>query len=396
MLIDTIRLSQIYRDGLLHDVLPFWRRHSVDHEFGGFITSLDRDGSVIDTDKSVWQQGRFTWLLGKLYNSVEPSPEWLELALHGADFLEKHCFDSSDGRMWFHLDRQGKPIRKRRYAFSEAFAAIAFGELARATKEERFQELAIRCFNTFVNHRLTQDSVSPYLRSKYTTTRPMRGIGHPMITINVAQELRESIQLKDADRWIDQAIQSIECFHVKDDIQCVVENVGEDGQLLSHFDGRTLNPGHAIEGAWFIMAEGEYRGDQHLIKLGCKMLDWMWQRGWDQQFGGLLYFTSIDGKPIQEYWHEMKFWWPHNETVIATLMAYLLTGNSKYAEWHRLVHEWSYKHFPDPEHGEWYGYLNRDGSINNRSKGNHWKGPFHLPRMQLTCWKMLENARNGQ
>ena len=119
-------LLKTYRDGLLNDTLPFWTKHCVDREHGGFMMSLDRDGTVVDTDKGVWQQGRFTWLLGELYNNVEQREQWLELAKHGADFMDRHCFDPVDGRMWFHVTREGKPIRKRRYAFSESFAAIAY------------------------------------------------------------------------------------------------------------------------------------------------------------------------------------------------------------------------------------------------------------------------------
>ena len=260
-------LITLYRDGLLKDTLPFWIEHCVDREHGGFMMSVDRDGSVIDTDKSVWQQGRFTWLLGEMYNQVEPRDEWLALAKHGVEFLDRHCYDSSDGRMWFHVTREGQPIRKRRYAFSESFAAIAYGELAKATGEQEYADKAQRTFQRFIDHNLDPQGVEP----KYTSTRPMRGLGFPMITIVTAQELRESIDLSDADEWIDRSIEDIRQFHLKEDLQCVIETVGLEGQIIDHFDGRTLNPGHAIEGAWFIMWEGHQRGDQELIKLGCQI-----------------------------------------------------------------------------------------------------------------------------
>jgi len=387
---DCKPLRETYRDGLLNDTLPFWLNHSIDKEHGGFITSLDRDGSIVDTDKGVWQQGRFTWLLAELYNNVEQRPEWLEMALHGIRFIDDHCFDKSDGRMWFHLTREGTPIRKRRYAFSESFAAIAYGELAKATGKSEFAEKAKATFQQFIEHNLDPQGVEP----KFTDARPCRGIGFPMITINTVQELRESINLERADEWIDRSIDTIREFHIKEDIECVVETVGVNGELLDHFDGRTLNPGHAIEGAWFIMAEGKYRNDQSLIQLGCQMLDWMWQRGWDNEHGGMLYFTSVDENPVQEYWHDMKFWWPHNETIIATLMAFHLTGDTKYKDWHRQIHNWAYKHFADARDGEWFGYLRRDGTISNTLKGNLWKGPFHLPRMQLMCWQLLEKQES--
>lgn len=379
-------LIPIYRDGLLNDTLPFWLRHGIDRQCGGFFTAVDRDGTLVDTDKSVWQQGRFTWLLGELYNEVEPRSEWLELARSGAEFLDRHCFDPNDGRMWFHVARDGSPIRKRRYAYSESFAAIAYGELYKATGEVAFAEKARSAFFSFVNHNLNPDPS----QSKFTDTRPTKSLGFPMITLVTAQELRDSIGFPEANQWIDQSIHTIVQDHCKPEIQCVMETVGIGGELIDHFDGRTLNPGHAIEGAWFILREGQWRADPALIQLGAQMLDWSWTRGWDTEHGGILYFVDVHGKPTQEYWHDMKFWWPQNETIIATLLAYCLTKDKKYATWHQQIHDWAYAHFPDPEHGEWFGYLHRDGSLSSTLKGNHWKGPFHLPRMQLTCWKILE------
>ena len=375
-----------YRNGLLEDVLPFWMKHCVDREHGGFMMSLDRDGSIVDTDKGTWQQGRFTWLLGELYNNVEARDEWLELAKHGARFMDEHCFDPSDGRMWFHVTREGEPIRKRRYGYSESFAAIAYGELFKATGEELYAEKARRTFQGFIDHNLDPQGVDP----KFTDVRPMKGLGFPMITIVTAQELRDSINLPNAEEWIDRSIETIRRDHLKPDIQCVMETVGSNGEIIDHFDGRTLNPGHAIEGAWFIMQEGKLRGDDDLVKTGCQMLDWSWARGWDDEHGGILYFVDLKGGPVQEYWHDMKFWWPQAEAVIATLLAFTLTGDPKYAAWHRQVHDWTHRHFPDPEQGEWFGYLHRDGSVSSTLKGNLWKGPFHIPRMQMVCWQLLE------
>lgn len=383
-------LFGIYRDGLLNDTLPFWMKHCVDREYGGFMMSLDQDGSLVDTDKSVWQQGRFTWLLGELYNTVEPRDEWLELARHGIAFLDQHCFDPTDGRMWFHVTRQGQPIRKRRYSYSESFAAIAYGEFAKATQDQQYADKAAAAFQQFIDHGLAPKGVQP----KFTDVRPTRGLGFPMITIVTAQQLRDSIGLASATEWIDRSINDIRKYHLKGDLQCVMETVAPDGTIIDSFDGRIVNPGHAIEAAWFIMNEGQIRSDNSLIDLGCLILDWMWQRGWDQDHGGLFYFRDVYDRPVQEYWHDMKFWWPHNEAIIATLMAWKLSGNQKYADWHRMIHQWTHQHFPDPSNGEWFGYLHRDGSVSSTLKGNLWKGPFHMPRMQLECAKLLATPGN--
>lgn len=381
----------VYRDGLLEDTLPFWMAHGVDRQFGGFFTALDRDGSLLDDDKGMWAQCRFAWLLGELYNNVEPNPAWLEAARRGIEFIDAFGFDAADGRMWFHLTRDGRPVRKRRYAFTESFAAIAYGEYAKATGDSYYADQARRAFRQFVEHHGTPGRIP----AKFTGARPMKSIGPPMITIATAQELRESIGMPDADACIDAAIETIRRDHVKHDIRCVMETVGPDGAIIDHFDGRTLNPGHAVEGAWFIMKEGQKRDDATLVELGCLMLDYMWERGWDQECGGMLYFRDVYDKPVQEYWHDMKFWWPQNETIIATLLAYALTGNDKYAAWHRTAHDYAHRHFPDSEFGEWFGYLHRDGTVSVPLKGNLWKGPFHLPRMQLVCWKILDAMQAG-
>ena len=386
-------LTQIYRGGLLDDVLPFWTRHAVDRLHGGYMTTCNRDGAILDTDKGMWQQGRFAWLLGELFNNADAlglgsddrRDEWLDLCRHGIDFIDRYGFDPADGRMWFLVTRGGAPIRKRRYAFSEAFAAIAYGEFAQATASDEHAEKARRCFQRFIAYNIEPTGAEP----KFTDVRPMKAIGFPMITIVTAQQLRGSIALEEADEWIDRSIDTIRRDHMKEDIRCVMETVGPSGEIIDHFDGRTLNPGHAIEAAWFIMWEGQHRGDESLVRLGCTILDWMWERGWDCEYGGILYFTDVRGLPVQEYWHDMKFWWPHNEAIIATLLAHHLTGDPRYEEMHRQVHDWAYRHFPDELHGEWYGYLHRDGRVSVPLKGNHWKGPFHLPRMQLTCWRIL-------
>ncbi|MEM7473918.1 MAG: AGE family epimerase/isomerase [Planctomycetota bacterium] len=380
------RLRDFYRDGLLQDSLPFWLEHCIDKNFGGYMMALSRDGQVVDTDKGVWQQGRFAWLLGKLYNTVEKNPVWFEAAEHGIQFLQEKCIDPLDGRMWFHLTQAGLPIRKRRYAFSESFAAIAMAQYAKAADSQPHARLAIRLAEQFIQHNMNP----PLELAKFEETRPAQSIGFPMITIATAQELREAIDWEAADAWIDFAIERIEKHFVKDDLEVVMETVGPGGEIIDHFDGRTLNPGHAIEGAWFILREGKHRNDSRLVELGLKMLRWMWRRGWDRDYGGMLYFVDLYGGEVQEYWHDMKFWWPHNETIIATLLAYLLTGDGEFAQMHRKVHQWSYEHFADSEHGEWFGYLHRDGRRSSTLKGNLWKGPFHFPRMQLVCWQLLE------
>ena len=380
-------LRDFYRSSFLEGTLPFWLRESVDERYGGYLTMRDRDGSLLDDDKSVWFQGRFAWVLATLYNTVEKREEWRAAARSGVEFIRDHCFDT-DGRMFFLVTRDGRPLRKRRYFFSEAFAIMAYAAYSRASGEEWWLEEARRLFARCIDYAEGRATAG---EPKWTSERESRGIGVPMIFLQVAQVLRDNGGCPLAERKIDEFIEEIRLF-VKDDLECVLEQVGVDGEVIDHFDGRTLNPGHAIEGAWFILEESRRRGgDAGLTDLGCRMLDYMWKRGWDDEFGGIFYFRDVYGKPVQEYWHDMKFWWPQCEAIIATLLAYRMTGDEKYAEWHRRIHDYAHRLFPDPENGEWFGYFHRDGRLSSSVKGNHYKGPFHIPRMQWYCWQLLQN-----
>lgn len=353
------------------------------------LTALDRDGSLLDSDKSVWFQGRAAWMFATLHNTMDRRAEWLAAALSCVDFLRKHCF-APEGKMYFSVTRDGKPLRMRRYVFSEAFAAIAFAAVAKASGNERYADDAIKTFAAYLRVSFEPGAMLP----KFEPTRPTKGLAAFMIGIVTAQELRENlgdvtVSGRTCTEWIDAFIAEIARDFVKPELKAIMEVVAPDGSFIDHLDGRTLNPGHGIECAWFIMHEGAWRQDRRLIELGTTILDWMWQRGWDREFGGILYFTDVCGLPVQEYWHDMKFWWPHCEAIIATLLAYQLTGDARYAGMHRLVHDWSFAHFPDREHGEWFGWLHRDGRLSQRAKGNLFKGPFHLPRMLWLCGQRL-------
>ena len=381
------QLRAIYRDGLLNDTLPFWLPRALDREHGGYFTCFDRDGSLLQTDKPIWFQGRFAWLLAMLFDTVERRPEWLEAARHGIDFLRRHGFDR-DGRMFFSVTRQGEPLRKRRYLFSEAFAAIALAAYGRAADDEPSRREALELFRLILRNHRTPGLLPEKVIS---STRTQKGLAMPMILLVTAQELRKSVADPLPGEVIEQSVDEIERHFWKPELGCMLETVGPVGEFHDTLDGRLMCPGHSIEAAWFILEEARLRnGDPRLVRLGCDILDASLRIGWDGDHGGIFYYRDAKGRSPTEYWHDMKFWWPHNEAIIATLLAWLLTNDARYGRWHEMVHDWAYAHFPDPLHGEWYGYLHRDGTVSTPVKGTMWKGPFHLPRMQWYCWQRLE------
>ena len=372
-----------YRNDLINNIMPFWMRNGLDRVNGGVYTCLDRDGSLIDSTKSVWFQGRFAFVCSFAYNNVDKNPEWLAAAKSTIDFIENHCFDT-DGRMYFEVTADGKPLRKRRYVFSETFAAIAMAEYSKASGDRSYAEKALKLFNDIRRF----ISTPGYMEPKYLDTLQAKGHSIVMILINTASRIREVIDAPELDAQICESIESLKDF-MKDEFKALLETVGPNGEFIDTCNGRIINPGHCIETAWFLLEEAKHRGwEKELTERALTILDWSWEWGWDKQYGGIINFRDCRNLPVQEYSQDMKFWWPQTEAIIASLYAYEATHDEKYLIMHKQISEWTYAHFPDREYGEWYGYLHRDGTVAQPAKGNIFKGPFHIPRMMIKSYQL--------
>lgn len=368
-----------YQDDLKENILPFWLKHGLDRVHGGVYTCVDRDGTLIDSTKSVWFQGRFGFICAYAYNNIEANEEWLRASKSCVDFIEQHCFDT-DGRMYFEVTAEGKPVRKRRYVFSECFAAIAMSEYAIASGDKSYAEKALALFKQILHFINTKGILEP----KYCEGVEMQGHSITMILINTAARIREAIPAVELDEQISLSIETLQRYFIHPEFEALLETVGPNGEFIDTIIGRTINPGHCIETAWFLLEEAKYRGgDPQLTEVAVKILDWSWKWGWDKEYGGLINFRDCKGLPVQDYSQDMKFWWPQTEAIIATLYAYEATGEERFLHMHQQISDWTYAHFPDAEYGEWYGYLHRDGTVAQPAKGNIFKGPFHIPRMMI-------------
>lgn len=379
-------LYSFNKNYLLENSLPFWLNHSLDHTYNGYLTCLDREGKAYNTDKSVWFQGRGIWIYSKVYNSIERNQKYIEAAKIGYNFLIDHCYDT-DGRMFFQLTREGKPLRKRRYMFSEMFAIIACAEYFKATGDESALRKAKDTYKIVLELLRNPSRIEPKIIPK---TRVTKSLSPYMMMISTIQILREADHDPEYDIVCKEMIDSVLSLFYKPEEMALFETVGSNGERIDSPQGRCINPGHSIETAWFLIHEGLYLKDHSIVDKALQIIDWSIDLGWDKDFGGLYSFVDIEKKPCEQLEWDMKMWWPHTEALYALLLAHYVSGNDKYEKWFDIFQEWSFSHFEDSECGEWYGYLHRDGTIANQLKGSMWKGPFHLPRALLLNTILLE------
>lgn len=377
-----------YLDDIVNDIMPFWLKNGLDKQFGGVHTCLDRDGSLIDTTKSVWFQGRFGFITAYAYNNISKKPEWLEASKSCVDFIESHCFDT-DGHMFFTVSEEGRGIQKRRYVFSECFAIIAMAEYSLASGNHSYAEKALDLFKKTREMLARPDFLPP------KTTEGGYSHSITMMFFNVVAVLKKVIDDPELDIQLVTSLDLLENKLLKPEYKTILESVDEDGNMRDTISGRVINPGHCIETSWFLMEAADLFNDpDHVRNLALQIFDWDFEWGWDEEFGGIINFKDAKNYPPQDYSQDMKFWWPQCETIIASLYAYKLTGDERYLEIHRKTNDWAFEHFADKEYGEWFGYLHRDGTVAQPAKGNIFKGPFHVPRMMIKAYLLTNEILN--
>jgi len=373
---NTTKLIHQYKSELLENVIPFWGKYSLDKEYGGYFTCLDRRGNVYDTDKFIWLQGRQVWMFSSLYNRVEQRPEWLAMAVHGAEFLRKYGHDGNLN-WYFSLTREGKPLVEPYNIFSDCFATMAFGQLSIATGNDEYASIAK---TTFENILRRSDKPKGRFSKAVPGTRPLKGFSLPMILCNLSLEIEHLLPEDIVEETIGRVLHEVMHVFYQPDCGLILENVKPDGSFSDSYEGRLLNPGHAIEAMWFIMDLSVRLNQPELAREAVEIALRTLKHGWDDQYGGIFYFLDIKGHPLQQLEWDQKLWWVHMETLITLAKGYQLTGNEECWTWFEKVHDYTWSHYPDPDYGEWWGYLDRRGDVLLPLKGGKWNGCFLVPR----------------
>lgn len=392
---DKFRSTREWIQDELKSSVDFWLKYGMDHKNGGVYTCLDREGDVFSSDKSVWMQGRCAWTFAALCTHYGKNDNWMAASESCLDFLEKFCINQeAGGRLYFTVTGDGRPLRQRRYWHSENFYTMGNAEYYIHSGEKKYLERARRTYELVwqLNHGLIKDPTGLGPKT-IPETRRSRGLGDPMIYLNVTSVMRRADPERRAlyDERAKSCVKEIIDYHYKPELKCMLETVGPDGELQTDTTaGRVVNPGHDIESSWFLQEEANYENNKELSETAMNIFANAINAGWDEKYGGLLYFIDCLNRPPEAYEHDMKLWWPHNEILIASMMFYRDTGNEAYLDWFYKTVDYCQKHFADPKYGEWFGYLRRDGlPTEPPCKGSTFKGPFHVPRSLMMTDAMM-------
>jgi N-acylglucosamine 2-epimerase len=379
-----------YEKELLDNLVPFWTRNCLDREKGGYFTFLDRDGSVYDTEKFMWMQWRIVYMFAELYLSPYRKDGWLEISLHGWEFLTAHGKDP-DGHYYFSLNREGVPAVTAYNIYSECFAAMAAAALFKATGQEKFRSEARLAMSKYLAR---MDAPKGRWEKSLEGRKPYYSLGHYMMLANLSFIMKNYLADGGYEKEVGTSLSLVLEKFYDPSIGVLFENVGKDpaaGRIdLASSTGRHLNPGHGLEALWFILQVAEEKNDRAVIDKAADIVLSTLEFSWDRRFGGIYYFMDALGRPHGELQWDMKLWWVHCEAIVAVLYAYRLTGRREFLAWYKRLDSWTWRHFPDRKYGEWFGYLNRRGEPTHMLKGGKWKTFFHIPRFLLVSAGLMK------
>ncbi len=380
-------LKDFYLQELTQDIIPFWEKHGVDPESGGFYTFLDRKGDLLSTRKTGSSQGRGLWLFSHLIRDVEESRTWLALASGTVRFIRKSLRRPSDGRVFAEITAEGPPSPPEDSLEPELWIASGLAAYAGVSGDTTCLEEARELYTLILNlekSRSREKESGPAVLSR----RFMSGMIRLCRELILADRENEKTYRKE----ISNRIKILLTLFTDTPRMGLLEYALPDGGFPEGPGGRLVSPGGSLETIGLLLDESVYSNNSTYREEALKLLSWTLELGWDPECGGFYTFVDIEGRqPLQLEW-DMKTWDAHCSGIYTLLKAHTLTDEPLYETWFETVQEYSWDHFPDREYGEWFGYLRRDGTVQLDLKGNRDKSLYYLPSRLLEIHRCLKKS----
>ena len=383
-------LRELYRKDLFDEFLPFVDAFVIDHEYGGFMCSVDREGNRLKTDKSTWNQGRGIWVLSFLFNNIDPNPKWLEASRKSVEFILK---TRPDGDTLWHksFTREGKPIGDPdTVVYSDLFVANGLQEFSQAGGDEYWdtaKEIMLKCIDIY-------DNRPDYASLKPTDTSPEvprpRIFSHWFQIGRLAMQMLEKRHDPEVQAVVDRCVDAVMNAHYNPEFRLMTEYVNHD---LSHIDndyGQAVTT-HAQEVLWLVMQEAVRRGDRQLFDTAVERFKRHVEVLWDDVYGGLMTLRHAD----ENRWSTGKPLWLQVEVLFGTMTLIELTGDQWAKEWFTKMYTWFRDKYYLKKHGLplWMFYGDRKLTFNPKAtRVGIFQQPRHLMLNILALDRIIANG----
>jgi len=379
---------------LLDDILPFWLKYAVDHDFGGFCGQIANDLTFNPlAHKGLILNARILWTFAKAY-SVYRNEIYLRTARRAYEYLQRYFRDPEFGGFYWMVDHLGNPVDTKKRIYGQAFTIYALTEFATAATEDEPHTEAIALYH-LIEHTCHDAQNGGYFE---TYDRNWKLAGEQRLSdadMDEKKSMNTHLHLLEAytnllRAWNDDGLRN----RLRELIRIFLDHIIDpqtrhfrmffDDAWRDHSDRFSF--GHDIEGSWLLCEAAGVLGDTAILEETRKAAVGMAQVVLDQAIdndGGLFYEGR--GKEIVD---TDKHWWPQAEAVVGFLNAYELSGKDYFLQASQRSWEFIEKFIVDHQRGEWYWKVSRDGTpSNDKYKVDSWKCPYHDSR---TCFEVME------
>lgn len=380
----------------LTNILDYWKNHTIDKIYGGFLGKIDENNNVVQfAAKGSVLNARILWSFSASYNLNHNATD-LEIAKRCYDYFINHFVDHENGGVYWTVDYEGRPLDTKKQIYALSFSIYGLSEYYKATSDEKALILAKSLYADIEKY--SYDSTwGGYFEAFAENWTQIEDLRLSDKDANEKKTMNTHLHILEAYTnlykiWPDtglkkQIIDLIAVFnrHI----------INDEGHLNLFFDefwkskSDVVSYGHDIEASWLLLEAAVVLNDDELISetqsTAIKIAD--------ASLKGVKTGTMIyEFNPGQNHYNNEKHWWVQAEALVGFFNAWELTQNQGYLD--VFLNIWNYiqEFIIDQKNGEWFWGRNHDGSIMlGEDKAGLWKCPYHNSRACIELLKRLDH-----
>ncbi len=391
-------IREQYRYDLFNDYLPFVNRYVIDHEMGGFMCGVDRNGVRVSQEKRASWEGQGLWVFSFLYNWISKDRGFLEVADRSMHFLRRNK------PVGYHLwpetySREGEPNDKPdARGCSELHIAEGILEYARASGEERWDELSKEILLKVVRLYNRVDYFPSFGREYLGPRAPL--IAGPRVQaiwmrlIDISSRYLEDRSDPDVEDVLARSLDAVMNYHFNPDFRLHNEILNYDLSRPENEYGGLVHTGNSIETLRIILYAAARTGDLALFQTAAERFRRHVEAAWDPIFDGV--YSCLYNVERND-WDLNKNLRTQGETLAGALFIIERTG----ADWARDIfgkmYDYVREHFTMQQHGSplWIDVADRRvafDSHSDRDRVDIYYHPRHLMLNLLSLDRMLSQG----